>query len=43
MISRNGNHRVMHRKDVKVLYLLESIKNTIYFTSVASLPDYLEN
>lgn len=35
MVSRNGNHRVMHRKEAKVLYLFEYIKNFIYFTSVA--------
>lgn len=35
MVYRNGNHIVMHRKEVKVLYLIESITNSIYFTSVA--------
>lgn len=34
IVSRNGNHRVMHRKKAKVLYLFESIRNSIYFTSV---------
>lgn len=35
MVSRNGNHRVMHRKEAKVLYLFEFIKNSIFFISVA--------
>ena len=35
MVCGNGNHIEIHRKEAKVLYLIESIKNSIYFTSVA--------
>lgn len=35
MVSIYDKHRVMHRKEVKVLYLLESITHPIYFKSVA--------
>jgi hypothetical protein len=35
MVSKNGNHRVMHRKEAEELYLFEPIKSSIYFTPVA--------
>lgn len=40
MVSKNGNDRVMQRKEAKVLYLFEFIKNSIYFTSVAPQTTY---